>query len=162
MGTNWAEVLGKLSRTPHWSARSRPPIYNDGLKPENIQDAIATFERSLITPNARFDRYLRGDAQALISQDEQRGYQLFKTVRLRRLPPGRQRRRQHVPDVRRDGRLLRQARQRRRRADLGRYNVTKNEADKHVFKVPSLRNVALTAPYFHDGSGGHAAPTRST
>ncbi len=37
-------------------------------------------------------------------------------------------------------------------ADLGRYNVTKNEADKHVFKVPSLRNVAVTAPYFHDGS----------
>ena len=37
-------------------------------------------------------------------------------------------------------------------ADLGRYNVTKNEADKHIFKVPSLRNVALTAPYFHDGS----------
>jgi cytochrome c peroxidase len=36
--------------------------------------------------------------------------------------------------------------------DLGRFNVTKDEADKHVFKVPSLRNVALTAPYFHDGS----------
>ena len=37
-------------------------------------------------------------------------------------------------------------------ADLGRFNVTANEGDKHVFKVPSLRNVALTAPYFHDGS----------
>jgi Cytochrome c peroxidase len=37
-------------------------------------------------------------------------------------------------------------------ADLGRYAVTKNEADRHVFKVPSLRNVELTAPYFHDGS----------
>ena len=37
-------------------------------------------------------------------------------------------------------------------ADLGRYNVTHNEADRHVFKVPSLRNVARTAPYLHDGS----------
>ena len=38
------------------------------------------------------------------------------------------------------------------KADLGRYNVTGRESDRHVFKVPSLRNVALTAPYFHDGS----------
>jgi cytochrome c peroxidase len=38
------------------------------------------------------------------------------------------------------------------KADLGRFNVTGNEADKHVFKVPSLRNIALTGPYFHDGS----------
>jgi cytochrome c peroxidase len=39
-----------------------------------------------------------------------------------------------------------------RQADLGRFNVTHREADRHVFKVPSLRNVVLTAPYFHDGS----------
>ena len=60
MGSNWGEVLGKLSQDEPLVAQFKAS-YPDGLQPRNIQDAIATFERSLTTPNARIDKYLRGD-----------------------------------------------------------------------------------------------------
>lgn len=149
MGSNWSEVLVKLQNDAELVAQFKA-AYPDGLQPKNIQDAIATFERTLNTPNARFDKYLRGDKTA-ISADELRGYQLFKNYGCVACHQGAAvggnmfqtfgvmgdyfAKRGHVGA-----------------ADLGRFNVTKNEADKHSFKVPSLRNVALTAPYFHDGS----------
>lgn len=149
MGSNWAEVLGKLNKDAALVGEFKK-IYPDGLKPRNIQDAIAVFERSLVTPNARFDKYLRGDKTAL-SGDEVRGYQLFKSYGCVACHQG----------VNVGGNMFQTfgvmgdyfgKRGNPQPSDLGRYNVTKVESDKHVFKVPSLRNVALTAPYFHDGS----------
>jgi cytochrome c peroxidase len=149
MGSNWAEVISKLSKDAAFSDQMKQ-TYPDGFQAKNIKDAIAVFERSLTTPNARFDKYLRGDKAAL-STDELRGYQLFKSYGCVACHQG-----VNVGGnmfqtfgvmgdyfVKRGGVTA---------ADLGRFNVTKNEGDKHVFKVPSLRNVALTAPYFHDGS----------
>src|SRR5581483_1730299 len=75
MGSNWKEVLGKLGQDRKLISQF-DSIYSDGMKPGNIQDAIATFERSLITPS-RFDRYLRGDSGA-ITEEERSGYQMFK------------------------------------------------------------------------------------
>src|SRR4051812_6694965 len=75
MGSNWKEVLGKLGQDKKMISQF-DSLYGDGLQPANIQDAIATFERSLITPS-RFDRYLRGESGA-INEEERRGYQLFK------------------------------------------------------------------------------------
>ena len=149
MGSNWAEVLGKLSQDVALVATFKES-YPDGLQPKNIQDAIATFERSLITPNSRIDKYLRGDKTAL-KDDELRGYQLFKNYGCVACHQG----------VNVGGNMFQvfgvmgdyfAKRGGITEADLGRFSVTKNEADKHMFKVPSLRNVALTAPYFHDGS----------
>jgi cytochrome c peroxidase len=151
MGSNWEEVLGKLSKDVSLVGRVAT-IYKDGLKPANIQDAIATYERSLVTPS-RFDRFLRGDAKA-ISQDEQRGYQLFKTYGCVACHQG----------VNVGGNMYQtfgvmdeyfKARGKPiTDADLGRYAVTKLESDRYVFKVPTLRNIELTAPYFHDGAVG--------
>lgn len=149
MGSSWAEVLAKLAQDPALTA-SFKASYADGLSAKNIQDAIAVFERSLVTPNARFDKYLKGDKAAL-SADEVKGYQLFKAYGCVACHQG----------VNVGGNMFQTfgvmgdyfaKRGGVTAADLGRYNVTKNEADKHVFKVPSLRNVAVTAPYFHDGS----------
>jgi cytochrome c peroxidase len=149
MGSDWAQVLGKLTQDGALDAQMKQS-YPDGLQAKNIQDAIAVYERSLITPNARIDRYLRGDKTAL-SADELRGYQLFKTYGCVACHQG----------VNVGGNMFQKfgvmgdyfgKRGNPTDADLGRYNVTKIESDKHVFKVPSLRNVALTAPYFHDGS----------
>ncbi len=113
----------------------------------NAQKAIAVFEATLITPNAPFDRYLKGDASALTAQQKQglqafigKGcvachnginvgggmYAPFGTVEkpgAELLPPN----------------------------DKGRFTVTKTATDEYVFKVPTLRNIALTAPYFHSG-----------
>ena len=148
MGSNWDEVLGKLNQDGALVARFKL-VYKDGVRPANIQDAIATFERSLVTPS-RFDRFLRGEPQA-ISQDEAQGYALFKSYGCAACHQG----------VNVGGNMYQQfgvmdeyfkARGKVTEADLGRFNVTKLDSDRHVFKVPSLRNVELTAPYFHDGA----------
>lgn len=149
MGSNWDDVVARLSRDADFVAAFKAS-YRDGLNPANLQNALATFVGSLITPNARFDKYLRGDMQAL-TPDEVRGYQLFKSYGCVSCHQG----------VNVGGNMFQQfgvmgnyfaSRGNPSPADLGRYNVTRNEADRHVFKVPGLRNVALTAPYFHDGS----------
>jgi cytochrome c peroxidase len=149
MGSDWTQVLAKLAQDSALVEQMKQS-YPDGLLAKNIQDAIAVYERSLTTPNARIDRYLRGDKAAL-SSDELRGYQLFKTYGCVACHQG----------INVGGNMFQTfgvmgdyfaKRGNATDADLGRYNVTKRESDKHVFKVPSLRNVALTAPYFHDGS----------
>jgi cytochrome c peroxidase len=148
MGSNWKEVLGKLGQDRKVISQF-DSIYSDGLQSTNIQDAIATFERSLLTPS-RFDRYLRGDSSA-ITEEERTGYQLFKNYGCVACHQG----------VNIGGNMYQtfgvlgnyfDDRGKITDADLGRYAVTKRESDRYVFKVPSLRNVELTAPYFHDGS----------
>ena len=149
MDSNWQEITNKLKLSPEYQA-AFAELYAEGIERNNLQDAIATFERSLSTPNSRFDRFLRGDVSAL-SDDEKRGYLLFKDHGCSSCHQG----------VNVGGNMFQKFgamgdyfanRGNPTKADLGRFNVTGNNADRHVFKVPSLRNVALTAPYFHDGS----------
>ena len=117
-------------------------IYEDGITQDNLADVIAEFEKTLITPNARFDQYLRGDKNALNSQEE-RGYRLFQTKGCISCHNG----------IILGGNLYNKfgIYVDAHSTELGRYNQTKNEEDKYVFKVPTLRNIALTAPYMHDG-----------
>jgi cytochrome c peroxidase len=68
MHTTWLEVLGKLRADPNYTAPFKA-AYSDGLTPANILDALATYERSLITPNARLAQYLRGQEQALSAEE---------------------------------------------------------------------------------------------
>jgi cytochrome c peroxidase len=146
--SNWEQVTSKLKRDGALSA-DFDVIYPDGVTGKNAIDAIATFVRSLTTPS-RFDRYLRGDPLA-ISPDEIQGYAKFKSYGCVACHQG----------VNVGGNMFQRfgvmgdyfaQRGNVTPADLGRFNVTKRDSDKFVFKVPSLRNVELTAPYFHDGS----------
>jgi cytochrome c peroxidase len=154
MGSSWAEVTGKLTQDAKLRAQFAES-YRDGITVRNIQDAVATFERTLVTPNARLDKYLRGDKLAL-SADELRGYQLFKNYGCIACHQGANVGGNMYQTFGVLGDYFAQ-RGGVTTADLGRFNVTKNESDRHVFKVPSLRNVALTAPYFHDGSAATLA-----
>jgi len=148
LGSSWAEVLVRLSRDAELVAAFKE-AYSNGLNARNIADAIATFERSLLTRNSRFDRYLQGNKSALTAQ-EVAGYQLFRELGCTSCHQG----------ALIGGNMYQKfgvlgdyfADRQPSKADLGRYNVTGRPEDKHVFKVPSLRNIALTAPYFHDGS----------
>ncbi len=149
MGSNWDEVLPKLRASSTYVSRFNA-VYKDGIQRANVRDAIATFERSLITPNSRFDRYLRGELKVLTAP-ELEGYRLFKDYGCASCHQG--------SGV--GGNLFEKfgvmgdyfaKRGKINKSDLGRFNVTNKEADRYVFKVPSLRNVALTAPYFHDGN----------
>ena len=103
--------------------------------------------RSLTTPS-RFDRYLRGERQALTA-DEKAGYARFKSYGCVSCHQG----------INVGGNMYQKFGAMRDMApgasmalDPGRYEVTGREADRHMFRVPGLRNVALTAPYFHNGS----------
>ncbi|MCA9531158.1 MAG: cytochrome-c peroxidase [Myxococcales bacterium] len=148
MATTFPDVVQRLEKKPQYVAEFGK-LYKDGITKTNIVNAIAEYEKSLITPS-RFDRYLRGDKGALTPLEKE-GYETFKSVGCTSCHVG-----QNVGGTmyQKMG-LVRDYFEDRghvTEADYGRYNATHVEADKFFFKVPTLRNVALTAPYFHDGS----------
>ena len=145
----WSTIIEKLNKSPEYVNKFEK-IYNREITENNIKDAIATFERSLYTPNAPFDLYLRGNKNA-ISPQAKEGYGLFKsygcvTCHQGMLVGGNMFQSLGVfGDYFADrGNVI--------KSDYGRYNVTGKEEDRYVFKVPSLRNIELTSPYFHDGN----------
>lgn len=149
MGSNWPEILDKIKKDSRYVAEFAA-IYSDGIQRANIKNAIATFERSLTTPNSPFDKYLRGDVTA-ISSEAKHGYLLFKDYGCSSCHQG----------MNIGGNMFAKFgvmgdyfahRTNVTEADYGRYNVTRRERDRYVFRVPSLRNIALTAPYLHDGT----------
>jgi len=149
MGSTWEEVIDKLNHSDGY-VQAFHQIYSGKIKREYIQDAIAVFEQSLYTPNSRFDRFLRNDRGAITSK-EQKGYGLFKTLGCVSCHQGvnmggnmYQRLGVMAPYFSDRGHIT--------KADLGRFNVTGDQRDLYMFKVPTLRNIALTAPYFHDAS----------
>ena len=119
----------------------------DPITLANAQKAIAVFEATLITPNAPFDRFLRGDATAL-SEAQKQGLALFMDKGCANCHNG-----VNIGGgmyapfgvVEKPGANFLPPQ------DKGRFMVTKTPSDEYVFKVPTLRNIALTAPYFHTG-----------
>jgi len=140
MGAHFQEVIQKLKKSKY--KKRFDAIYKDGITKENITDAIAEYEKTLITPNSRFDKYLRGDKNAL-TKNEKEGYELFKSKGCVSCHNGKN----IGGNLYSKFGIFEEAGSKW----LGRYNVTHKERDKFFFKVPSLRNVARTAPYFHDG-----------
>lgn len=156
MGSNFAEITERLRQDAGAVAAFRRAFPGEVNSPndvttERLLEAIATFEVTLLTPGSRFDRWLGGERDVLREQ-ELRGYATFKQVGCAQCHYG--------PAV--GGKTFQKLGQKKEffsdrhlsHADLGRFNVTKDERDRHAFKVPSLRNVELTAPYLHDGSVG--------
>ncbi len=129
----------------------------DAMSVDNAAKAVAAYERTLITPNGPFDRFVKGDKTAL-SEQQQRGMDLFASAGCIACHSGPAFSGPMLPngmaflnkfptftdnDYVEKYDFLK---------DLGRFEVTKNDVDKHLFKVPTLRNIALTAPYFHNGA----------
>jgi cytochrome c peroxidase len=149
MNSSWEEIIPKLKKNSEYQAIF-DRLYKDGITEDNIKNAIVTFEHSLVTPNSRFDKFLMGDKNALNSEEKQ-GYDLFKEYGCVSCHQG----------VNIGGNLFQnfgvigdyfKDRGNLTKADLGLFNVTGKEEDCYFFKVPSLRNISLTPPYFHDGS----------
>jgi cytochrome c peroxidase len=108
-------------------------------------DAIAAFEETLVTPNSRFDKWLKGDKNA-INKNELEGYKLFKDVGCTGCHNG-----PAVGGASFQKMGVLEAYKTQSKAE-GRFAVTGKEEDRMFFKVPTLRNVELTYPYFHDGA----------
>lgn len=144
MASNHELAVGVLQSIPeyaHWFKE----VYGDGeITIDHVTDAIAAFEETLTMPNARFDLWLRGYDR--ISKTEEEGYELFKgkgcVICHNGFGVG-------GASFQKFGNAKPYTKDTQ---TPGRYNVTKNEKDKYVFKVPLLRNIELTAPYFHDAS----------
>ncbi|QYF94965.1 c-type cytochrome [Massilia sp. PAMC28688] len=142
----WVLVASRLTGDEAIAAQfSR--AYGEEISPERVQDALSHYLRSLLTPS-RFDRYLAGEHGAL-SPEERAGYARFKSFGCVSCHQG----------VNAGGNMFQRFGAMRRpvpgapiTADPGRYSVTGREADRHMLRVPGLRNVAQTAPYFHNGS----------
>ena len=130
MGTNMEEIIGKLRQDPR-TVRQFENAFGHGPDTSSLLDAIATFERSLLTPGSRFDRWLSGDKAAL-SEQELAGYRLFKSLGCIACHQG----------VNVGGNLF-------ERRGVFR---PPERGEPELLRVPSLRNVATTAPYFHDSS----------
>lgn len=145
MGFTHDLAVGVIASIPQY-VESIKSVYNvDKVTINEITDAIAEFEKTLVTPNARFDKWLKGDDNAITAY-ELEGYELFKSVGCTACHNG----------VNIGGNSFQK---------MGLYEeyVTNNpaegvaglsgeDADRFKFKVPTLRNVELTYPYFHDGA----------
>lgn len=149
MGNSLKNMLNTLKDSAHYTNAFKKTY--GSLTIHNVLDAIVEFEKTLITPNAKFDKFLRHEVA--LSPQEARGYKLFQDkgcischnginiggTMFQKLGA--------IIDLNETGTNISA-----NKTNLGRFNVTKREQDKFVFKVPSLRNVALTAPYFHNAS----------
>jgi len=149
MDSSWDKVVAKLSADEVF-ALLFDRVYEDGITADNVTRAIAAFEATLLTPNSPFDRYVEGDSYAL-SVEAARGQNHFMELGCVACHQG----------TNLGGNLFQyfgvvtnyiEERGNIQTSDYGRYNVTGDERDRYKFRVPGLRNVARTAPYFHDGS----------
>lgn len=151
MGTTWDEVMPKLEADAELVETFKALFPEDGLTSDNVMEAIAVFESSLITPNSRFDRYLYGEKDA-ITAEELAGYERFKEIGCAGCHCGIilggasyeqiGRKRDYFVDRGDDFAT----------PDQGRFNFSKDERDMSKFKVPTLRNLVVTHPYLHDGT----------
>jgi cytochrome c peroxidase len=132
-------LVQRLNHIPAY-AQDFKTVFNAGPSLDRVAKAIAAFERTLVTPDSRFDRYAHGDKSAL-NATEKRGLALFfSKAACSECHKGPNFTDNQYHDLGIAG------------GDAGRYYVTRKEEDRNAFKTPTLRNVELTAPYMHDGT----------
>jgi cytochrome c peroxidase len=126
-------------------------LYKEGITGASIIDAIEEFEKTLITPDCRFDKYLKGE-EHILNTSEIRGYELFKSNKCTTCHAGIILGGQSCEIMGLYEDYFNDRGWDMTEEDQGRFKQTADEYDRYRFKVPGLRNVALTKPYFHDGS----------
>jgi cytochrome c peroxidase len=149
-------VVGMINKVPAYRQEFKKAFGDEKINIDRMIKAIAAYERTLITPDSPYDKFIAGDKKAL-NESAQRGWKLVGTIgctachsgpmfngppmpmgtgfyqKFPLIPGSEYEKKYHLSK------------------DEGRFEVTQNEADKHMFRVPSWRNVARTAPYFHNG-----------
>ena len=154
---SWDDVVARLKAMPEYNKAFAAAFSGENsVTADNAVKAIAAYERTLITPNSPYDKYVKGDKAALTEQ-QVRGMNTFAEVGCVGCHSGPAFNGPQLPE----GTGFYQKFPGNENGvleakygfsnDLGRFEATKNASDKHFFKVPTLRNIALTAPYFHNG-----------
>ncbi|WP_299491252.1 cytochrome c peroxidase [uncultured Shewanella sp.] len=143
MNSNWKDISQMIQADKSYQTAFNQE-YNGKINEQTIKDALISFMQVLNTPDADFDRYLLGNPQAM-SQTAINGWVKFQNLGCIYCHQGQNiggnifQKFGHVESIHLNP------------DDLGRFAITQEESDKNVFRVPSLRNVAITPPYFHDG-----------
>ncbi len=144
MGNTLENVVATLKKTPGYVKAFEQAYGDPDISPKRIAQAIASFERTVLSGNSPFDRYEAGDKKAL-SASARRGMELFRgKARCQVCHAG--------FNFTEEGYNNIGVGMDKPKPDLGRDNVTKQEADRGAFKTPTLRHIHATAPYMHDGS----------
>lgn len=147
---SFEQIIEKLQQDKEFVAAFNVS-YPDGLTQANITDAIQEFERTLLTPDSRFDKWLRGDAEALTAEEVE-GYELFKKYDCATCHNGPIAGGLSYELMGHRNEYFAERGLEMTNEDNGRYKETQLERDRHRFKVPGLRNVEHTWPYYHDGT----------
>lgn len=150
MDGSWEQITGKLAGDSDLTALHRQVYGDNAWSADNITDAIAEFEKTLITPDSPLDLYLKGDASAL-NEKAQQGYALFKGHSCATCHTGKAMGGQSFEKPVDAEAYYASRKKKPGEPDFGRFNVTKKEEDRYKLKVPILRNIAITYPYLHDG-----------
>jgi len=148
---SWDDVVARLKSIEGYQQSFEKAFGKDAISKDNATKAIAAYERTLITPNSPYDRYVSGDKSALSAQ-QVRGMEKVAQLGCTNCHsgpafngPGMFQKFPAIPDGYWEA-------QYHISKDKGLAEVSKNPADEHLFKVSTWRNIALTAPYFHNGS----------
>ena len=139
------ELIEELGAIPEYREMFSKVFGDSGITFDNIAKAIATFERSVVSTNSAYDKYMQGDKEAM-SPAAANGMKLFfgkAKCGICHNGPALTDSGFHNIGVKQHGPL---------KVDLGRYNISKDEFDKGAFKTPGLRSVSQSAPYMHEGS----------
>lgn len=144
------EIIAKLQKDKKF-AKAFNAVYPEGMTQATLTDAIEQFERTLVTPDSRFDKWLRGDDEA-ITAEELAGYELFKRYDCAtcHVGPNLGGQSYELMGLRRH--YFNERGMELTVEDNGRFKETQVERDRHRFKVPGLRNIEHTWPYYHDGT----------
>ena len=142
MGAKADEIAAKLNALQGYRAQFQK-VFNSDANPDNIVKAIAAFERTIISGNTAWDRYRGGDTAAL-SASALRGWNIFQAIKCTNCHDGVLLTDQQYHNV---GIGMDQ-----KEPDVGRFKVTNKAEDTGAFMTPTLRDIAESAPYFHDGS----------
>lgn len=149
--TSFDEIIAKLQDDKRYVEIFNTLYPEQGITEATITDAIEEFERTLVTPNSQFDKWLLGDNEALTAE-ELRGYELFKDNSCATCHVGINLGGESYELMGLRRHYFQERGMELTEEDNGRYKQTQEERDRHRFKVPGLRNVELTWPYYHDGS----------
>ena len=142
MGAKADEIVAKLNTLQDYKAQFQK-VFNSDATPDNVVKAIASYERTLISGNTPWDRWKAGDNTA-INRSAWRGWNIFQAIKCNNCHDGVLFTDQQYHNI---GIGMDQ-----KEPDPGRFNVTKKPEDTGAFKTPTLRDIAKSAPYFHDGS----------
>jgi len=144
MNMSLQELENRLNRHPVYREKFRQVYGVSRISFELVADALVEFEKALITPNSKFDKYLRGEER--LTKDEEEGYKLFKKLGCISCHNG----------INLGGNSFQRIGLVKpypwKPSNPDRYRITGREFDKNVYRVPPLRNIDCTYPYFHDGS----------